>query len=347
MKTFDDLYEEADDIERISLGSPQRVPVISGTARSGEIILYHKQARLDSGASGGGGVAPLTMGKKVATVQINGESPYMSIGAEGHQGFFSIKGGSGKNAFSMNSETGILTIGGGSDAGKIQIQSKYGAAALSFDGKTGKLIVGSGLVPGTLILNHPGDVVGTPAQGTIALSGEKGNITLGGNTKNGSISVRNKNDIETIWIDGDAGDITFRNADFAEEFDICPDALSTVEPGMVMVLGDESGLIPCERAHDSRVAGIIAGAGGYRPGIVMGKTGGDKRLPIAIMGKVYCRVDASPKPIRSGDLLTTSNRRGHAMRAMPGRRSLGAIIGKALASMRSGQGLVPVLVSLQ
>jgi hypothetical protein len=73
----------------------------------------------------------------------------------------------------------------------------------------------------------------------------------------------------------------------------------------------------------------------------------ENRMPIALMGKVYCKVDAQYGPIEVGDLLTTSCTAGHAMRATDPMKSFGAVIGKALRPLRAGQGLVPVLVALQ
>jgi hypothetical protein len=48
-----------------------------------------------------------------------------------------------------------------------------------------------------------------------------------------------------------------------------------------------------------------------------------------------------------GDLLTTSDRPGHAMKLTDPLRGFGAVIGKALKPMASGQGLLPILVALQ
>jgi len=47
----------------------------------------------------------------------------------------------------------------------------------------------------------------------------------------------------------------------------------------------------------------------------------------------------------AGDLLTTSATQGHAMRVSDRSRALGAIIGKALAALDAGSGLIPILVS--
>lgn len=142
------------------------------------------------------------------------------------------------------------------------------------------------------------------------------------------------------------GDIRLANADCAEDFDIALPA--AVEPGSVMVLNDEGGLVQSERPYDRRVAGVVSGAGSYRPGIVLDRhKDGALRQPIALLGKVYCKVDADRKPVEVGDLLTTSGTRGHAMAANDPQRCFGAVIGKALQALPQGRGLIAILVALQ
>ena len=70
-------------------------------------------------------------------------------------------------------------------------------------------------------------------------------------------------------------------------------------------------------------------------------------MPIALMGKVYCKVDASYGAIEVGDLLTTSPTPGHAMKADDPLKAFGAVIGKALQPLELGQGLIPILIALQ
>jgi hypothetical protein len=143
------------------------------------------------------------------------------------------------------------------------------------------------------------------------------------------------------------GDIRLPNADCAEDFDIA-DA-DSIEPGTVMVLGKEGGVLHQSRqAYDRRVAGVISGAGDHKPGIILDKQqSGNNRRPIALLGKVYCKVDASYAPIEVGDLLTTSPTSGHAMKATDPFKAFGAVIGKALRPFREGRGLVPILIALQ
>jgi hypothetical protein len=147
------------------------------------------------------------------------------------------------------------------------------------------------------------------------------------------------------------GDLTFVAAqsgggDCAEEFDLGTAVES--EPGTVMVLDDNGALQPSHTEYDRKVAGVISGAGDYRPGLVLGKCdSSQKRIPLALMGKVYCKVDAQYAPVEIGDLLTTSPTLGHAMKAVDASLAFGAVIGKALRPLGTGQGLIPILVALQ
>jgi len=142
------------------------------------------------------------------------------------------------------------------------------------------------------------------------------------------------------------GDIRLANADCAEEFDIA--AAESIEPGTVMVLGEEGILNESQKAYDKRVAGVISGAGDFKPGIVLDKQHSQlDRKPLALLGKVCCKVDASYASIEVGDLLTTSPTPGHAMKADDPFKAFGSVIGKALRPLASGQGLIPILIALQ
>ena len=143
------------------------------------------------------------------------------------------------------------------------------------------------------------------------------------------------------------GDISFPGADCAEDFTIRMDVLA--EPGTVMVLSESGELVPSSAPYERRVAGVIAGAGSHRPGIIMDKQPETllRRQPIALVGKVFCKVDATFAPIAIGDLLTSSETEGHAMKALDSKLAFGAVIGKAMASLTEGRGLIPILVTLQ
>ena len=146
------------------------------------------------------------------------------------------------------------------------------------------------------------------------------------------------------------------SADCAENFDLSAN-VQVIEPGTVMTLNDTGDLEPCSQPYDKKVAGIISGAGGYKPALLLDKkqeeqqheteSNTKRRKAIALMGRVYCKVDATVSPIENGDLLTTSLTEGHAIKANDLAKAFGSIIGKALEPLREGRGKIPVLVSLQ
>ncbi len=149
---------------------------------------------------------------------------------------------------------------------------------------------------------------------------------------------------EKVIITAD-GDIRLLGADCAEYFEVEDGA--EIESGTVLVIGEDSTLHECEEEYDKRVAGIVSGAGGLRPGIVLDNGAEAVGVPVALTGKVYCKVDAEPSSVEVGDLLTTSSTPGYARKAIDSTRYLGSILGKALAPLTEGRGLIPVLVALQ
>ncbi len=68
---------------------------------------------------------------------------------------------------------------------------------------------------------------------------------------------------------------------------------------------------------------------------------------VALTDRVYDLATTANGPIKPGDLLTTSEVLGHAMKATDFVRWQGAVIGKAMSSLEKGEGLVLVLVNLQ
>jgi hypothetical protein len=178
-----------------------------------------------------------------------------------------------------------------------------------------------------------------------------GNWGIRGETKDGVAGIQGRSfgkglagkfigDVEVT------GDIRLTNADCAEHFDTSGHTVP--EPGMVMVIDDEGALRPSCKAYDRRVAGVISGAGDYKPGIVLdARDTGAGRVPVALLGKTYCKADARSAPIEVGDLLTTSPTPGHAMKALDREQAFGAVIGKALRSLAHGQGMIPILIALQ
>jgi hypothetical protein len=164
------------------------------------------------------------------------------------------------------------------------------------------------------------------------------------------LSGANPNNYVTIANSGNVSvkNITIRGgADVAEPFEFSKEGITA---GDVVVIDEASPgkLKPSARAYDTRVAGVVSGANGVNPGISLhqeGRLGGGH--DVALTGRVYALADAANGAIEPGDLLTTSDTPGHAMKASDHGRAQGAILGKAMSSLREGRGLVLVLVTLQ
>jgi hypothetical protein len=135
--------------------------------------------------------------------------------------------------------------------------------------------------------------------------------------------------------------------DVAEPFPINE---AEVPEGAVVVIDDArpGQLKISERPYDTRVAGIVSGANGINPGLALHQEGKlDSGRNVALSGRVYALADADNGSIQPGDLLTTSSTPGHAMKVADAARAQGAVLGKAMSPLRSGRGLVLVLVTLQ
>ena len=258
----------------------------------------------------------------------------------------------------------------------IRMGDEDGNRHVELDGLRGDLRLGGVAARGDLMLFAVGQDPAVTARATVRLTGGSGvsggaltlktgegddrivmeadgaRIWVGGHGADGDICVFGPDETQTrdasratIHLNGSAGDIILRNADCAEEFDTCT---PLAEPGTVMVIADDESLAPCCRAYDRRVAGVVSGAGAYKPAIVLDRrAGAERRLPIALVGKVVCKVDADGGAIEIGDLLTSSATPGHAMKVSDPARALGAVIGKALRPLAAGRGVIPILVALQ
>jgi hypothetical protein len=136
-------------------------------------------------------------------------------------------------------------------------------------------------------------------------------------------------------------------ADIVEGFDT---GGAHCEPGTVMVIDPDrpGALMASTTAYDFKVAGVVSGAGGVKPGLHLGQKGTlDGDTKVAMTGRVYVKCSTENGPIRPGTLLTTASLPGHAMAATDSTRSNGAVIGKAMSSLEIETGLVLVLVNLQ
>ena len=229
-------------------------------------------------------------------------------------------------------KTSVLDV----DQGNILIHGPEGFDAAGeqggvFFGDTNNYIVGE---------HHFGVKIGTFMAGdVIAIREITGNVGIGNNTPEAKLDVGGKARAHCVEIVG--------GCDVAEPFVVSRG--QTAPPGALLVIDEENPgqLKISETAYDRCVAGVVSGAGGLRPGLSLSQEGvADDGVPVALSGRVYALASASNGPIRPGDLLTTGDVPGHAIKVTDHARAHGAVIGKAMSSLEQGQGLILVLVNL-
>ncbi|MBE0567564.1 MAG: hypothetical protein IH621_16535 [Krumholzibacteria bacterium] len=183
-----------------------------------------------------------------------------------------------------------------------------------------------------------GDLILAAGGGDIIIPAGAGRIGIGTDSPQRELDVAGTVRVSILEISG---------ADLAEKFPVSEQG----EPGTVVVIDpDNAGsLRPSRGSYDTRVAGVISGAGGLSVGAVLGQcTPDEDAQAIAMSGRVWTYCDASEHAIEPGDLLTTAGRAGHAMKAFDSTRSHGAVLGKAMTRLAKGEtGLVLVLINLQ
>lgn len=280
------------------------------------------------------------------TIALQANGALIQAGGNGTAGQLKILNSGGTvPMLEFNAGTGSLGLGADGNDGEIFVYAGTNPKTLTVhvDGNTGQL---SFFPPG----NFSGGVIsmrnGNNFKEIVRIDSVVGPSSDFINYPGGRITVRDSFGNNRIILNGPEGKIITQGADCAEDFDVAQPA--GVDPGTVVVLDDDGRVEASRKPYDRRVAGVVSGAGEYEPSLVLDRQEGrPDRLPVALMGKVYCKVDARYAAIEVGDLLTTSETLGHAMRAGDPARAFGAVIGKALRSLSAGQGMIPVLVALQ
>ncbi|QNK82892.1 hypothetical protein [Nakamurella sp. PAMC28650] len=302
----------------------------AATGSSGHVGVFGNNtstAEVTGGGAGGAGVFGLTVSQDGAGVFGSNNGP-KGVGVQGNGPDAGVSG---------FSENGVAVRGHSNhnDGGQLFAHDVGHNGVLGLNDASGSAPAGSSPV-GNGVYGYTAVTAGSGVVGAVAST----NPTGAGVTGIGPVAGRFFGDVVVT------GDVQLTGGDLAEEFHLVGDLLAG--PGSVVVLAGLDHVRVSDRPYDRRVAGVVSGAGNYRPALVLDRRPDQPdRFPLALNGKVWCNVDADSGSIEVGDLLTTSSRPGHAMRATDPQQSFGAVIGKSLGALAKGQGLLPILVALQ
>jgi hypothetical protein len=337
-----------------------------GSAGSGSFRIYDATKRADRFVLTDSGAVGIGTANPASELHIHGLNPFITLStAAGAQAYIQNAGGSlvfkptgsGYGTAAMVMQANTLNVGIGSTDPKAKLEVASGSGDILrligyepfitlFDSR-------SGYTP-TYIQNAGGNLVFKPSGfgsccAAMVMQANTGNVGIGTSAPQAKLDVVGQTRTQSLQITG--------GADFAENFDVNVETTgdeelaAKVEAGMVVSIDPTSPgkLRLSAQAYDRRVAGIISGAGGVKPGMMMSQEGtlADGKHPVALSGRVYVWADASQGAIEPGDLLTTSATPGHAMKVADAMKAQGAIIGKAMTGLKDGKGLVLALVTLQ
>ncbi|VAW44997.1 hypothetical protein MNBD_GAMMA02-1196 [hydrothermal vent metagenome] len=137
------------------------------------------------------------------------------------------------------------------------------------------------------------------------------------------------------------GSYTSPAADFAE---MLP-ARSGLEAADVLVFGPDGKLALSTKAYQRTLAGVYSTKPAFIGGVQSNATDIGK-IPLAVVGIIPVKVTDENGEVKPGDMLTSSNTAGFAMRAGLDAPN-GTVIGKALGSMNEDQGIIKMFAILQ
>ena len=208
-------------------------------------------------------------------------------------------------------------------------------------------------------------ILGANTSSLIDTSSEKMRITAAGNVGigtttpgavlevDGNVKLTSGSGASITFADGTVQSTAYTGVtcggDYAESIDAMG-GRTEYAPGDLLVIDPKAPgrFLKSTKPYSTLVAGIYS----TKPGTIGRRettyTKTDTTaVPMAMMGIVPTKVSTENGPIETGDLLVTSSTMGYAMKGTDRSRLTGAVVGKALASLDSGTGVIEVLVTLQ
>jgi len=315
-------------------GSPNTIPIFTSSSALGSSNISVQNGNVGIGTAAPTAPLSIATGSPSASNQV-----FNALTVQPAAG--SAYGGNGTSIF-----LGSVTNYG--------IQPIAGIWSALYNGGDGRIDYNGSLVFGT---THQGN--SSPTEG-MRLD-PNGNVGIGTSSPtaalevNGVIKLTSGSGASITFADGTVqstaytGSTCSSGGDYAESVDVTGNK-GEFEPGDIIVIDpDNPGhFLKSSAPYSSLVAGIYS----TKPGYVGRRQTLDPRfakseIPMAMVGIVPTKVTTENGPIRVGDLLVTSSRPGYAMHGTDRDQLTGTVVGKALNSLRSGTGVIEVLVSLQ
>lgn len=354
--------------------------------RGGQISVLNVEAKTVAHLDGRrGGQLTFRDDQGTTTMAVDGQGANLFVGSDASASFpkfgsIFVRNHAGEASLRIDGDrspdnTAYLEMGTGSrvnpgSAGTVIVRNKIGNEVVRIEGGSSRILVNDANGSVRFLLDAATGSIGvrtfSPSRALhvqedeIHSGGARGGFSFGNRQTTGFVDGPSNGERWVLYASGGSarlwsgsdkviftkdGDLQLAGGDCAEEFEVDD---PSVDAGSVMVLADDGTLELSTTEYDERVVGVVSGAGTYKPGLVLDRREGTpSRRPVALMGKAFCKVDAGPAPVRTGDLLTTGGEPGHAMRVTDRGRALGAVLGKALQPLGAGTGLIPVLVTLQ
>jgi hypothetical protein len=207
-----------------------------------------------------------------------------------------------------------------------------GSSGVDYNSTTGAITLASSTAGGGL--TYSSGVVAVGAGNYITVAADSVAVDATTTATASKVAARDASgDIYANIFQGTAS--SARYADLAERYE----ADAILEPGTVVCFGGEKEITACDHENDHAVAGVVSTDPAYMMNSAAGNN--DTHPYIALTGRVPVKVVG---PVAKGDLLVASGVKGHAM--VNNNAKAGTIIGKAIGSSDSGEGVVEALINL-
>ena len=311
--------------------------------------------------------ANLTAGAQTNVTTNNGGQsgtiPYFTSGSNLENSFLSITGNtlniSGLTTFYGNL---FVTYSGMLDYGGLQTESDmsdringapwYGIGASS-------IILGNDPnATSTQLAGYAGLNFQT-ASGQMVMRADNGNVGIGTTSPgakleiNGSLKLTQGTSASMTYADGSVQNVAWNGTtygqDYAESINVFGDR-STYEPGDVIAIDPSypGRFLKSVTPYSRLVAGVFS----TQPGLLGRRSNANRNnradeVPMAMMGIVPTKVTTENGSIEPGDLLVSSSVPGYAMKGTDKELLTGSVLGKALAPLKSGSGIIQALITLE